>query len=233
MPWRGNIAFEDEALAFRGESAENRFHAHAAVQCVHAAAGVRIHDRQGHVFEGPGWLVRSGVPHFLEPAVALTLVLIEPQSRLAAGVLQQVGDQPISGLPAAFGTLFEPSKPLAPALAEFKRQAMGPGPAVDRRVLAALDQLDIVATRDAAAVAAARAGISASHLRALCQAQLGVPFVKLMLWRKVRRACMAMNAGLGLAQAALVAGFADQAHLTRTMAEVIGLTPSVAARTGA
>lgn len=35
MPWRGEIAFADEALAFRRESAENRFHAHAAVQCVH------------------------------------------------------------------------------------------------------------------------------------------------------------------------------------------------------
>ena len=31
MPWRGDIAFEDEALAFRGESAENRLHAQKAI----------------------------------------------------------------------------------------------------------------------------------------------------------------------------------------------------------
>ena len=41
-----------------------------------------------------------------------------------------------------------------------------------------------------------------------------------------------MNAGHDLAQAAADAGFADQAHLTRTMSEVIGLTPGVAARVG-
>jgi AraC family transcriptional regulator of arabinose operon len=93
--------------------------------------------------------------------------------------------------------------------------------------------LDAVTVRDAAAVAAAHAGLSTSRLRVLCRQQLGVPFAKLVLWRKVRRACASMNAGHGLAQAAADAGFADQAHLTRTMSEVLGLTPGVAARAGA
>ena len=232
MPWRGEIAFADEALAFRGESAENRFHAHAAVQCVYAKTGVRIRDAGGRVFEGPGWLIRSGVAHSLDPSPKLTLILIEPQSRLAMGLLRQVDTPPITALPEAFGVLVDPSPSLADGLAAFKQHYAGAQPVVDRRVLAALDHLGAVTARDAAAVAAAHAGLSTSRLRALCTHQLGVPFAKLVLWRKVRRACASMNAGHGLAQAAADAGFADQAHLTRTMSEVIGLTPGVAARVG-
>ena len=37
-----------------------------------------------------------------------------------------------------------------------------------------------------------------------------------------------MARGASLADAALDAGFADQAHLTRTMSDVIGLTPGEA-----
>lgn len=93
MPWRGDIAFEDEALAFRGESAENRFHAHAAVQCVHGLAGVRVRDDEERTFEGPGWIIKSGVAHCLEPAPAITLLLIEPQSRLARSLVELSGAQ--------------------------------------------------------------------------------------------------------------------------------------------
>lgn len=230
MRWRGEIAFVDEALAYRGESAENRFHAHAAVQCVHADAGVRVRDQAGRVFAGVGLVIQSGVSHCLEPATSLTLLLIEPQSRLAAGVIQHAQNQPIAPMPESMIACLSQSLALATVLAEFKRLLVGVGVDIDRRVLAALEQLDLMADRDPAAAAAARAGISPSRLRALCSAQLGVPFAKLILWRKVRRAFVAMNAGLGLAQAAMDAGFADQAHLTRTMADVIGLTPSVAAR---
>ena len=67
-----------------------------------------------------------------------------------------------------------------------------------------------------------------SRLRALSQTQFGVPLSKLVMWGKVRSACLAMARGASLADAALDAGFADQAHLTRTMSDVIGLTPGEA-----
>lgn len=230
MPWRGEVAFEDEALAFRGESAENRFHAHAAVQCVFANTGARIRDEDGRVFEGRCLVVQSGISHCLEPASALTLVLIEPQSRWAAGIMRHAEGQSIARMPEDACACLGAPQPLAKALSNFKQQFVGSSVSVDRRVLAALDQLNVISRRDTASAAAAHAGLSASRLRALCRDQLGVPFAKLILWRKVRLAFRAMNEGLSLAQAATDAGFADQAHLTRTMAEVIGLTPSVAAR---
>ena len=53
-----------------------------------------------------------------------------------------------------------------------------------------------------------------------------------MTWKKVRMACLALAGGSNLVEAALEAGFADQAHLTRTMSDVIGLTPGEARSVG-
>lgn len=232
MTWQGEVAFGNVALAFRGDSAENRFHAHAAVQCVFSEHGTELLDAQQRRHAGAGWVVRSGVAHCLRPATALTLLLIEPQSRLATGLLRQVSDEPIAPLPAELLALLGTRPPLAALLQTMTEQLTGSAAEVDKRILSALSHLDSVEVRDPAAVAAAHAGISASRLRALCRDQFGVPFSTLLLWRKVRKACMAIGMGQSLAQAAQLAGFSDQSHLTRTMTKVIGLTPREAARVG-
>jgi methylphosphotriester-DNA--protein-cysteine methyltransferase len=46
------------------------------------------------------------------------------------------------------------------------------------------------------------------------------------VWVRLRRAAEALRAGQSLADAAITAGFADQAHLTRRMREMMGLTPA-------
>lgn len=232
MQWHGEIAFGDVALAFRGASAENRFHAHAAIQCVVGDGGLELVDAAGVSHRGTGWLVRSGVTHCLRPAAHLVLVLIEPQSRLALGLLRHATEGPITPLSPALTHELAAAPSAAAVLTSLSRLVEGPDATVDRRVLAAMAYLDRGQSRDAAAAAARHAGISSSQLRALCRTQFGVPFSKLLLWRKVRRACIAMGAGHSLADVALEAGFADQAHLTRTMAEVIGLTAGEAARAG-
>lgn len=232
MGWHGDIAFGEAALVFRGDSADNRFHAHAAVQGVLSPQGVELIDESGHVHRGPGWVVRSGVLHCLRPVKDLVLVLIEPQSRLARGVVRPADDASIAAMPADVIELLSTAGSAADLMRVLQRHASGPAASVDPRVLMALSSLDHIEARDSAAAAAAHAGISPSHLRALCRSEFGVPFSKLVLWRKVRRACLAMGGGLSLADAAADAGFADQAHLTRTLSEVIGLTAGEAARAG-
>lgn len=228
MQWQGEFAFGDVWLAFRGASADNRLHAHAAVQLVAAAAPVAIADEHGHTFVGPGWAIRSGVRHCLRPAPALMLVLADPQSRLAIGLLEGLATEPIAPLPPALvAALTEPVQ--IRALMQAVQQRVAEAPAhIDARLDAALRQLERQTSGDAVAAASACSGLSPSRLRALSQAQFGVPFSKLVLWKKVRMACLAMARGASLVDASLDAGFADQAHLTRTMADVIGLTPGKA-----
>ncbi|MCW2993690.1 MAG: DNA-binding protein, partial [Conexibacter sp.] len=47
-------------------------------------------------------------------------------------------------------------------------------------------------------------------------------------WMRLRAAAEALRDGRSIADAALSGGFADQAHLTRWMREMMGLTPAVA-----
>ena len=230
MAWRGEFAFGPAAMVFRGDSAETRFHAHAAVQCVYSPLGTQLQDEHGTTYRGAGWMIRSGTVHCLAPASRLVLILVEPQSPLARGLSAVHSTEAIAPLHEQVIAVIEASPEIHGLLPQLEQHLVASVPAVDPRVAKALDQLEVIQARDPAAVAAVQAGVSTSRLRALCRAQFGVPFSKLIVWRKVRRACLAMSRGQTLAQAAADAGFSDQAHLTRTMSDVIGLTPGEAAR---
>jgi methylphosphotriester-DNA--protein-cysteine methyltransferase len=73
---------------------------------------------------------------------------------------------------------------------------------------------------------AAQVGVSPQRLRALARQQLGMPLARWRVWSRLRRAAEALQDGWSLADAAIAAGFADQAHLTRQMREMMGLTPA-------
>ena len=60
--------------------------------------------------------------------------------------------------------------------------------------------------------------------------ELGLPFRRYMLWRKVTRAMLAMGTERTIAAAAQRGDFADAAHLTRTFAQMFGITPSALMR---
>jgi len=227
--WQGEFTFGPTWLAFRGASADNRFHAHAAVQLVASQAAVTLVDEQGREYVGPGWAVRSGVRHCLGPSGRMVLVLADPQSLPVVALWRQLPtDETIAALPATLVAELTHAAPLVQVMQRWSAPGTVETPGLDPRLAAALQHLERHTAGDAVAAASAHSGLSASRLRALSQAQFGVPFSKLVLWKKVRRACLAIASGASLAEAAGDAGFSDQAHLTHTMAEVIGLTPGEA-----
>ena len=71
---------------------------------------------------------------------------------------------------------------------------------------------------------AADVGISPSRLRALANDNIGVPLTQLRLWSRLARAIAWLPYGT-TATAATSAGFADQAHFTRTARRFLGRTP--------
>src|SRR4051812_47481965 len=78
--------------------------------------------------------------------------------------------------------------------------------------------------------AAAMAYLSPSRFAHLFKQQVGLPFRRYILWRKLIRAVLAVGRERTIAAAAHAADFADAAHLTRTFYQMFGLPPSVMMR---
>lgn len=69
-------------------------------------------------------------------------------------------------------------------------------------------------------------GVTAQHARRLLREETGSTFTELRRWVCLRESVMTLSSRpSGIADAAASSGFADQAHLTRTCASMLGRTP--------
>ena len=73
---------------------------------------------------------------------------------------------------------------------------------------------------------AERVGRSPRQLRRDLASELGMPFRRYVLWRRLQRVVLEVQGGHDLTTAAATAGFADSAHLSRVFRSMFGLTPS-------
>ena len=78
--------------------------------------------------------------------------------------------------------------------------------------------------------AAALAFLSPDRFAHLFKEQMGLPFRKYILWRKMTRAMVAIGGDRTIADAAHAADFSDAAHLTRTFYQMLGIAPSALMR---
>ena len=70
------------------------------------------------------------------------------------------------------------------------------------------------------------AGLSPSRLAHLFRDRVGIPIRALRTWFRLKAAAIQIRRGANLTDAALGAGFYDQAHFTRTFRQMFGLPPS-------
>jgi AraC-like DNA-binding protein len=226
MDWMGEIEFGEAWAAFRGQHSDNNAHSHAAIQVVTASKGeVTVVDSpEGAMLSAPSISIRSGVMHRLLPGERCTILLVEPQSTLGLR-LQELMVDPIAASPAPIAECLSSGEPLGRVIAALHEQLTSSPVEVDRRLLKAVEWIASHASEVPVSAAASRCGLSPARLRALANEQLGVPLAKLVLWQKVKVASGALLKGLPPAEAAAAAGFADQAHLSRTVRQVLGVTP--------
>jgi AraC-like DNA-binding protein len=93
--------------------------------------------------------------------------------------------------------------------------------AIDSRLAFVIEALPAADRLDGLA---ADVGMSPSRLRSLAREEIGVPLTQLRLWSRLARAISWLPYG-PTAAAAAAAGFADQAHFTRTARRFLGRTP--------
>jgi AraC-like DNA-binding protein len=199
---------------YRGPTTDGGFHAHAAFQIAIALRGeVDMVDSSTTHHRAVALVVPPMVRHRLLATADLLSFYVEPHCMFADRLRERYNN----GITAA------------PELRDLReedigRTGAGPSSELDPRLVAALN---VLWDRSVPIPSlAAMVGLSPQRLRALARQQAGMPLTRWRVWARLRRAAEALQAGQPLADAAVTAGFADHAHLTRQMREMIGLTPT-------
>lgn len=229
--WVGTFAFDRSMAVFRGQTADNTWHAHASLQLSVAQQGdLTVLGADGLAQTAAGLMTRPGYRHVLQATQEATLVFIEPHLPLATALRADAHAAGTSRLDTALTLALRQAATPVDCLAAVAQFVQPQQPVLDHRIAQTLAWLVTANASDAIAQAGAMCGVSDSRLRALARASLGTSLSQWLMWRKLEASGRAMMAGATLADAAYAGGFADQAHFTRTMRKVFGITPMTAAR---
>jgi AraC-like DNA-binding protein len=159
----------------------------------------------------------------------LWLIYVEPETPLARALCRGIDTRTVSQAPPPIAKTARRATSPATWMAALEATSANDAARIDPRLAHALTALGDQPGTLAIAEAAARSRLSPSRLRVLARTQLGVPLATWLLWRKLIRAGQAIASGDTLADAATHAGFADQAHMSRAMRRMFGVTPRAAA----
>lgn len=221
-------------------------HAHHAIQIVIAIEGeVAIRGRTGDWRDGSGVIVRQDAEHSYDGRGAIgAMLFVDPESSEGAWLGTALADEVtivpevrLAGSIAALRTFCE--RPFeSMEIGELIRHCVAslcagapPTRRLDRRVTRVLDAIraadDLkMSLEDAAGIVF----LSPSRFAHLFKQQVGLPFRRYILWRKLTRAMLAIGKERTIGAAAHASDFADAAHLTRTFYQMFGLPPSVMMR---
>lgn len=221
-------------------------HAHHAIQIVIAIDGCAAICGGDHEWrESRGIVVRPDAVHSFDCNGALgVMVFVDPESSEGAWLsaslrtdITNVPDTRLDSIVPTFRAFAEEPDESGDVAALIRRgvQGLGPGlaptPRLDPRVSAVLRAIrasdDLRISLDTAADVAF---LSPTRFAHLFRDQVGLPFSRYMLWRKLTRAMVAIGSEQTIAAAAHAADFADAAHLTRTFYQMVGMAPSALMR---
>lgn len=188
-------------------------HRHFAAQAVFAPAPAVVRYGDGRVSEGRCLLIEPNVAHRLEACEQAEIFFVEPTGRAQPSPLLR--DRICAALPPGL---------IGPGFWSDWIDRPGRRP-IDPRIALAAASLDARLAGGAVRLAdiAGPTGLSEGRLRHLFAAEIGAPFRRYVLWRRLRAAIMALQTGEGLTGAAHDAGFADAAHLARTIKRMFGI----------
>lgn len=219
---------------FNGTAGDNQPHAHHAIQIVIAESPQSLWTEETGWASFTGVMIGADVRHQLAPTrEAVSLIYVEADSdtgqalshRILGAVSRLTNDelrQARQKLSDATGSA--PDEWLVSVLT-----SAGPMP-LDRerderisRVIASLPTS--LPERVPVAALAAEAGLSQSRFQHRFRAHTGMALRPYLRWRRLLDAMAAMMQGQTITDAALVAGFSDAAHFTRTVRRHFGIAP--------
>lgn len=217
--WHGQLRIEGETVWWSGSAGDATAHRHYAAQAVFSSNLLRVIDESGRAVSAICLLIEPGVRHLLLPADNVEICYVEPsvefgppdalRERIVASAAQIVSGD--GAQPFWRGWI--------------ERRAR---PSIDTRITRAIMEIErllSVGTVRLADICAA-SELSEGRFRHLFAAQMGLPFQRFVLWRRLAIAFEALLAGATVTEAAHAAGFADAAHFARTIKAMFGIRAS-------
>jgi len=209
LPWNGTLLLDAHVAVLQGHAGGSDTHAHYAHQLLLSDGALWQVEVAGVQQQGQRLWLPSFQPHAIlsAPEAGCTLFL-EPAHADPEQIQQQ-----LHTLPADIT-----------ALQERLPQLSRPQP-LDRRVQAALSRIaeHLPGPVPAADIAEA-AHLSTSQLHRRFQSDLAVTLRGWVLWQRLRSALMHHLRGHSLTDSAHAAGFADLAHLSRSLRRMFGIS---------
>ncbi|WP_190062928.1 helix-turn-helix domain-containing protein [Streptomyces griseocarneus] len=204
-------------------------HLHPAWKVVLPIGGHAHIGRDGRrPLAAPGLIVPPQLAHACLTTSSYAALFIDPWLVHSGLGLVRLDARAVRRLLAALGPTGVNSPGAAPDLSAFYDELIaltGAAPLLDARVAHAARATMRPGPGASLHAIAAEVGLSPSRLRALVRESVGIPLARLRQWGRLRGA-IAELPGASVAAAAAAAGFADQAHLTRTSRTLIGRTPA-------
>ncbi|MCR9145534.1 MAG: AraC family transcriptional regulator [bacterium] len=225
----------DRAI-FVGPVQDNELHRHHALQMVVSPVPFRLAVGPGDVRAERFVLIDSDVPHAIQgDSARQILILIDRESTLAEALRTSLapGDgfaclKPPEDLPDSMRGCAEArieSDRLIRSALQSADAAIG-FQSPDERIKEACrfisEQEDF---KVSLSMIANHIGLSEGRTTHLFKEQVGIPIRRFVMWVRVRRAIAEVARTGSLTEAAHAAGFADQAHFTRTFREMFGFAP--------
>jgi len=201
----------------------------------------------GPWMRGGAMVVAPDIPHQLDTmGIRMSVMLVDPESREGRwlrrsfpGTLTAVPADRLEPFRDALRAVHEGTGSAAETArlihAAVRVLCVGPAPshALDGRIVRALETIRKMDTaRVSLETVAKTVFLSPSRFQHLFSEEVGLPFRRYLLWRRLTRAMLAVGRGATLSAAAHDTGFSDSAHLTRTCYQMLGQPPSILLRAG-
>ncbi len=208
LPWNGTLLLDAHVAVLHGHAGDSAAHAHYAHQLLLSETAAWHIEIDGVRQQGQRFWLPSFQPHTIlsAPADGCT-VFLEPVHADPAQIQQHLHALPGNAL----------------ELQDWLPRLSRPQP-LDRRVQAALTRIaqHLPGPVPAADIAEA-AHLSTSQLHRRFQSELAVTLRGWVRWQRLRRALMHHLRGHTLTDSAHAAGFADLAHLSRSLRRMFGI----------
>ena len=224
-------------------------HSHHAIQLWVGIEGIgRLqHGASEEWHEYQAAVVNADEPHAYNPVELIgIMIMVDPESRegrwLASSLnapVQPLLASRLSETQAAVRQFID-EPPDLPGTTQFVdyvvRQfctGIMPNAVLDDRIAKILSEIqEMDAINVSLDEMAAKVFLSPSRFAHLFTDEVGIPFRRYMLWRRLNKAVLQASRGENLSRAAVAAGFSDSAHLTRTFYDMFGLPPTAMLKIG-